>query len=243
MKKCTQCEEIKTYEEFGKRTKNKDGYRECCKKCHYIKQRAYDILNKEKKYAATQKWRDNNQEEVLEYSRTYYLNNTEQVKQKSVDYRINNPEKIANYSKWYVENNVEVLRERRKKRYAEKQPEMLAYGVQYRFENRDKINAYAKAYAIKNRPALTARQVFREAYKRQATPQWANLDSIKKFYEEAARMTKKTGIEYTVDHIVPLKGQRYGVSGLHCEFNLQILTRSENARKGNRFNSDWLQVA
>lgn len=36
-----------------------------------------------------------------------------------------------------------------------------------------------------------------------------------------------------VDHVIPLQGAL--VSGLHVEYNLQYLTRSQNAAKKNRF--------
>lgn len=42
-----------------------------------------------------------------------------------------------------------------------------------------------------------------------------------------------TGIPYDVDHIIPLKSDV--VCGLHNEFNIQVITRSANRSKSNRY--------
>ena len=62
---------------------------------------------------------------------------------------------------------------------------------------------------------------------------WADTVEIAKVYAEARRRTLETGIEYVVDHVLPIGGEL--VSGLHVQQNLQVLTRGENAKKGNRF--------
>lgn len=61
----------------------------------------------------------------------------------------------------------------------------------------------------------------------QRTPGWANQTAIAAIYRKARELGQ------TVDHVVPLQGKN--VSGLHVEYNLQILPRSENSAKGNRF--------
>ncbi|MFP5434219.1 MAG: HNH endonuclease signature motif containing protein [Alphaproteobacteria bacterium] len=61
---------------------------------------------------------------------------------------------------------------------------------------------------------------------------WANQEAIRAIYAEAALLTDTTGVRHEVDHIYPLQGKF--VCGLHCEANLQILTKTENIRKHNR---------
>jgi hypothetical protein len=73
----------------------------------------------------------------------------------------------------------------------------------------------------------------RKAAKLRRTPKWADLDAIRKVYARARSMTRKTGVPHVVDHIVPLQGRQ--VSGLHVQWNLQILTAAENSHKHNRF--------
>jgi hypothetical protein len=67
---------------------------------------------------------------------------------------------------------------------------------------------------------------------REAMPPWADVDAIKAVYAEAQRLTDETGIPHEVDHIEPLLGQN--ASGLHVHWNLRVITRTENRRKGNR---------
>lgn len=68
------------------------------------------------------------------------------------------------------------------------------------------------------------------------TPAWLTkfqLEQIKAIYVKAERLKKTTGVDYHVDHIVPLQGTH--VSGLNVPWNLQILTADANDSKGTKF--------
>lgn len=89
---------------------------------------------------------------------------------------------------------------------------------------------------LRARPGLSnSRVMARLAQKLKATPPWANKESIESFYGWAEVLSSVAGVPHEVDHVVPLRAKN--VSGLHCEANLQILTRAENRKKSNHFNT------
>ena len=73
----------------------------------------------------------------------------------------------------------------------------------------------------------------RRVQMRLATPRWANIDAIMEIYIQRSEMTRETGIEHHVDHVIPIQHPR--VCGLHCEANLRVITASANCSKSNKF--------
>lgn len=92
-----------------------------------------------------------------------------------------------------------------------------------------------RIYGKQNPHIINAQAARRRAAKLQATPSWLTSEQhqwIGWHYKHAAVMSKMYGIEYQVDHIGALQAELS--RGLHVPWNLQVITRSENASKGNR---------
>jgi len=101
-------------------------------------------------------------------------------------------------------------------------------------------NSHTREYhreAHRQWAARNPHKVIANANKRRADfvyriPKWLteiDWQRIAEVYREAARLTAETGIEYHVDHILPLRGKT--VSGLHVPDNLRAIPGHENQRK------------
>lgn len=131
------------------------------------------------------------------------------------------------------EKHLEAQRVSKKKQYEREKEVILEKNRQWRVENRDWYSEYNSAYYLNNPEKYAGYRDLRIRKLKEQTPDWADKLLIKEFYVQARDLTEKTGILHTVDHIVPLQGTN--VSGLHVETNLQILTKTENSKKRNKY--------
>ena len=105
-----------------------------------------------------------------------------------------------------------------------------------KYEQTDKGRNNHKRYlqTSKGKSKHRSIQAARRALKLKATPPWLTKElrnKIQEFYDQATKLTKETGIQHEVDHVVPLQGKN--VSGLHVPWNLQVLPAF--GPNGNRF--------
>lgn len=114
----------------------------------------------------------------------------------------------------------------RRRQYAESRKEKKNAS---RRENRDKGREYERQRRLKFPHKHRVKNAGRVAQELQATPLWLTTEQRQQI-EDWYALGAALGME--VDHIVPLRGK--AVCGLHVPWNLQLLTRSENAAKGNR---------
>ena len=102
--------------------------------------------------------------------------------------------------------------------------------------NREKTQASKKRWREDNKDYHAAYTRSRKKRMKQATPSWLtpeHQEAIDDIYDQRDIISQLTGVEYHVDHIVPLKGAR--VWGLHVPWNLQLLPADENRRKNNNW--------
>jgi hypothetical protein len=209
--------------------------------------------------ASKRAWREN-PETGRERARKSYHKNAEKIsvrrKAKYADdpeYREKNKEAAA---RWDSENP-ERKKETRRKWLANNRDRFNAASrvrnARYRETHRGRIRVEKRAtakklyekdrskYTLKGRlwkkanPEICrAIEANRRAAKESATPPWftkVHQKEIRALYQEARRRKAETGVEYEIDHIIPLVHAR--VCGLHVPWNLQILTSTENKRKNN----------
>lgn len=147
----------------------------------------------------------------------YCTENSEKLKlQKAIYSKANSKKAVLRSTEW-SKNNREQSR---------------AIKTKWRINNSEKMNDIRKEWSKNNPEYLVFNCRKYQVSKLNAIPKWANNKNILAIYKESRRLSLETGIQHHVDHIVPITSDI--VCGLHCEANLQILTFSENIKKGNR---------
>jgi len=148
-------------------------------------------------------------------------------RQKTDAWAAANIEKRRAISLKWAKANYPYLRAK-KAEYRAKDPERMR---KWATENPEKMQACRDRWCANNKDRKAEHAANRRARLRGAVPSWANRFFIAEAYRLARLRTQITGFEWEVDHIVPLAGKT--VSGLHVEWNLRVIPRSDNRKKGH----------
>lgn len=162
-----------------------------------------------------------------EYLRQYYIANREKLLSKNKE-RYDTKKGIYNL-------NRRIKREQDSE-FREKDNETSR---KWRQDNREYYLSKLKEWRQDNKDIVNFHGSVKRARKKNAIPNWLSEDDkwiIKEIYKLARERTKLTGIDWHVDHIVPLKGQV--VCGLHVPWNLRVILGIENLKKNNKLEQD-----
>lgn len=124
----------------------------------------------------------------------------------------------------------------KRKAYADDPDKFAQRNRNFYARNSEEFSERNRAYYLKNVDVFVAREAERRARRLQATPKWLSKkhrDWMTALYAIARLRSRIEGVEYHVDHIVPLKGRN--VCGLHVPWNLRIILATDNLSKSNKF--------
>lgn len=207
MKTCAKCGDNKPFSLFSNSAASKDGKFRICKECDKLLGAKRYADNSDRKKASAKAWHADNPERVKEIKSAYKERNKERL------------------------NAIERERQRIK-RLAD--PEAArAKDAEVRAKDKEKILARAASWRARNIAHRSAYSAQKRAANAKATPKWANRFFIEEAYDLARRRTAATGVDWHVDHVIPLRSKL--VCGLHVELNLQVITAKQNLRKHNKF--------
>jgi len=150
------------------------------------------------------------------------------------------PERTQKIVQQKYKNNADTLKAKRRVAYASNpEPEKVKAKIrsaEWRKQNPKHAGVIKakKKWKLNNPGKVRADTAKRRSEKLQRTPQW--LDKTQhaeiEFTYEYCSALRSIGLNYHVDHIVPLQGKI--VSGMHVPWNLQVIPADENIRKANR---------
>lgn len=209
-KACKNCREMKKKSDFYNEKRNKDGLTGKCKDC--LKVRAKEIAEENKLKRKIKKI-----SKVCSTCKNNLPSSRFNRNKSNADWLSSRCRECdSDYKKEYYK--IDYVKSRESKRLKE-----------FSKENKKHLQDYRREYY--SRPEVKVKRninsINSQRRQRERIPSWESIKNIKKYYLES----RIKGLE--VDHIVPINSDF--VCGLHCVDNFQMLSRKENASKGNRY--------
>lgn len=156
--------------------------------------------------------------------------------ERTKNWRTRHKDDVLAYKRYYAKARPDIITASNKRFYENNKEKRLADQREYRRANPEAARRSVQQW-LDARPGIAAAYgARRRAAVIRATPRWVDKKAIEAYYISAEVLRMLTGFCYHVDHKVPLRGRN--VCGLHTHDNLEILLKTDNLRKGNKF-EDW----
>lgn len=238
-KLCITCNLEKLIKEMSSNIAADDGIASICKLCDATRCREHYHEDIEFSRERGRVKAERNKEQHKEYYKKYYPKNKDKYKERAYKWRYDNAAKWDMYKlKWEGENK-DRRNDYTREYYQRNIIDMLQRARDNYNKDPEKFQQYTREWQKRNRDKCNFTSAKRQYAKMQRTPKWLteeDWESIRWFYRVARRLTELEGIQWSVDHIIPLQGKL--ISGLHCPTNLELLPLygpGGNASKGNKW--------
>jgi len=251
MKLCKRCLNERPLNEFGNRARAKDGLQPYCKPCKSAisrEERARKAAGIKLKLGSkfTKHAPPKQKLPLVEYVELWKTSKGYKVCRacnvhKTVDHfvvRSDTKNSRTSFCKQCLAENAASSRKQNPEReskaqvryYANNRKDQIKSAAKWTKDNRARVNT-----RMRDTGQGAAGSAKRRAAQLQQTPSWANHGAINAVYERCVDISRITGVPHEVDHGVPMQGKN--VSGLHVEYNLQVIPTTDNRSKGNRHES------
>jgi hypothetical protein len=208
---CRKCGLEKELEEFKTKRSCPSGKENTCKECDNIRKRFWELIHPEKVAEARKRFKHSEKGKL--------------AAKKWESSKKGKALRLKMLKKYWASEKGKAVGRRSCKKYKHTE---AGRKTQQKYWGSIKGKAVLKRYATSAKGKINSYVVMnkRRAVKKKAAPKWADKNIIKELYTRA----KLLGLE--VDHIVPLNSPI--VCGLHTPDNLELVSRIENRKKGNR---------
>lgn len=177
MKTCKKCTETKSFEQFPKQARNRDGLSGTCRDCENANRLAWSKANPEKRKATLDRYKEAHPDSIKNSKIKYYDSNRDLIIDKSKKWKLDNPQKVS---------------ESGARRYAKNKERILAMNKKWNAENPEKMKVYCHTRRARIRGAGGSYSV-------------DQIDSLFiKQHGSCPVCKKKLGKSFHIDHIQPI---------------------------------------
>lgn len=226
IKKCTKCQEEKSFDQFYKDSDKKDKLSSNCKSCTKVSRDKYYKKNKSK---------------ILEQNKKYQKENAKKIAERKKEYSIKNKEKISKKKKIYRKKNKNQIASRMKIYYAENKERLNNNGVKRAAKRYQTDELFRLSSAIRSHCGRVSRLIKQEKPLSSNNYLGCSIDEFKAHIEsqwQEGMTWDNHGFDgWHIDHITPLdwyiKNSDDPWQANHYT-NLQPLWSKENLLKSNK---------
>ena len=209
-----------------------------CSECMAINKKRNStnyLKNRDVRLLKAAEYRSENRELIRERDKLFYQKNLQSRRENNRIKYINNKDRYLAANKDWAKKNPESIKEA-KERYKKANKEKIKKSnAEYRAKNRHELKQRHKKWHDEHPGHKAFSTARRRATMKKSIPAWfAEFDEMafREAYSLALQRQAETGIEWHVDHMVPLRAKN--ACGLHCADNLQVIPGAMNLEKNNK---------